>query len=164
MHTIIHIASAENKIAMLQTSLLISQVWWEGTIRRYLRFPMWNLRVSKRHDSDQRLHIHIQYYFCHYVFCFRAPVTPFPIPLNICRCASRQLAAAALAVVSLNFQPSLSSPSPFHNIFCHTIITSTLIATVFVVDVVVCVNKISGDCVRDSFCSMDPNHCGTFFI
>ena len=77
------------------------------------------------------------------IMCFvlGSRLTPFPIPFIICRCASRQLAAAALAVVSLNFQPSLSSPSPFHNSFCHTIITSTLIATVFVVDVVVCVNK-----------------------
>ena len=33
--------------------------------------------ISKRHDSDQRLHIHIQHYFCHYVFCFRVPVNSF---------------------------------------------------------------------------------------
>ena len=41
------------------------------------RFNGKSKTISKRHDSDQRLHIHIQHYFCHYVFCFRAPVTSF---------------------------------------------------------------------------------------
>ena len=107
-----------------------------------IKDPMWNRRLY-RNDTTPISDFTFIFNIIFVIMCFvlGPRLIPFPMPFNICRCASRHLAAAALAVVSLNFQPSLSSPSPFHNIFCHTIITSTLIATVFVVDVVVCVNK-----------------------
>ena len=110
----------------------------KGVCHGIVAYPL-NTQLDTTPISDFTFIFNIIFVIMCFVLGPRLP--PFPIPFNICRCASRQLAAAALAVVSLNFQPSLSSPSPFHNSFCHTIITSILIATVFVVDVVVCVNK-----------------------